>query len=148
MYVSTKYYKELGSVAYRQWRDDGHCSKLHGYAMSFYFEFESTDLDSRKWVMDFGGLTPLKEQLEKWFDHTVLVASDDPHKNEILNLEKIGIARVIEFENLGSEALANALFEYVNEILLPLYGNEFSKRVRCRKVMVQETEKNTAWYEG
>lgn len=146
-YVSTKMYKELGPCAYRQWRSDGHCSKLHGYAMSFYFEFECTTLDARNWCMDFGGLGPLKDQLESWFDHTVLVASDDPMKDHIKNLQTLGLAKVIEFENLGSEALAKALFDYVNEIFLPTYGQEFSQRVRCSKVMVSESEKNTAWYQ-
>ena len=40
-YISTKEYKQLGPVAYRQWRADSHCNKIHGYALSFKFEFES-----------------------------------------------------------------------------------------------------------
>ena len=40
-YVSTKTYKDLGPVAYRQWRADSHCNKIHGYSLSFNFEFIS-----------------------------------------------------------------------------------------------------------
>ena len=71
-YISTKTYNQIGPVAYRQWRADSHCNLVHGYALSFYFEFESDTLDVRNWVMDFGGLRPLKDKLEEWFDHTFI----------------------------------------------------------------------------
>ena len=79
-YISTKTYTHLGPVAYRQWRADSHCNLIHGYALSFHFEFETNDLDARNWVVDFGGLKPLKGNLEDWFDHTLLVAQDDPDR--------------------------------------------------------------------
>ena len=80
MFVSTKTYTdERGfSVCYRQWRSDSHCNKLHGYALGFEFQFQSEVLDVRNWVVDFGGLKTLKEKLDEWFDHTCLVAEDDP----------------------------------------------------------------------
>ena len=40
-YRSTKTYKHLGPVAYRQWRADSHCNLIHGYALTFHFEFET-----------------------------------------------------------------------------------------------------------
>ena len=66
-YMSTKEYKDAFPVAYRQWRDDGKCSIVHGYALTVRFFFESDELDVRNWVQDYGGLRPLKEQLEEWF---------------------------------------------------------------------------------
>src|SRR5882672_2561450 len=95
-YVSTKTYKNLGSTSYRQWRADSHCRRIHGYSLSFHFEFGSNDLDVRNWVVDFGGLKPLKDLLEDWFDHTLLVAIDDPHREELINLGKIGVAKIVE----------------------------------------------------
>ena len=92
-YVSTKSYPNLGSVAYRQHRADSHCRLVHGYSLSFYFEFEAETLDARNWVMDFGGLRPLKEVLEEWFDHTLLVAEDDPHRDELIRLGELGLAK-------------------------------------------------------
>ena len=79
-YISTKTYRQIGPVAYRQWRADSHCRLIHGYALSFHFEFECDTLDARNWCMDFGGLKPLKALLEDWFDHTLLVAEDDPQR--------------------------------------------------------------------
>ncbi len=55
-YISTKTYNQIAPVAYRQWKADSHCNNIHGYALSFHFEFESDTLDARNWVMDFGGL--------------------------------------------------------------------------------------------
>ena len=66
-YLSTKTYRQIGPVAYRQWRADSHCNLIHGYALSFHFEFECDTLDARNWCMDFGGLKDLKFKLEDWF---------------------------------------------------------------------------------
>ena len=79
-YVSTKTYNQIGPVAYRQWRADSHCNLIHGYALSFYFEFEADTLDARNWVMDYGGLKPLKEKLEEWLDRK-LFRKDDHRKH-------------------------------------------------------------------
>ena len=79
------------SCAFRQWRADSHCNLIHGYALQFEFLFGGEELDERNWIVDFGGLKPLKEWLKYMFDHTYLLASDDPEfetfytKNILLN---------------------------------------------------------------
>ena len=123
-YISTKTYKHLGPVAYRQWKADSHCNLIHGYALSFHFEFESQTLDARNWVMDFGGLRPLKHKLEEWFDHTLLLAQDDPHYDDIKKLGDLGIAKITEVEKTGCEGIASFLYEYVNTIFLKDYGED------------------------
>jgi len=135
-YISTKTYKHLGPVAYRQWRADSHCRFIHGYALSFHFEFETNTLDARNWVMDFGGLRPLKEKLEEWFDHTFLVATDDPDREQLLALGKSGVAK----------GIADFLYEYVNTIFLKNCGEQ--DRVWCCKVEVRETDNNMAMRVG
>ncbi len=145
-YISTKTYKHLGPVAYRQWKADSHCNLIHGYALSFHFEFESQTLDARNWVMDFGGLRPLKHKLEEWFDHTLLLAQDDPHYDDIKKLGDLGIAKITEVEKTGCEGIASFLYEYVNTIFLKDYGED--KRVWCTKVEVRETESNMAMIKG
>ena len=145
-YISTKTYKHLGPVAYRQWKADSHCNLIHGYALSFHFEFESQTLDARNWVMDFGGLRPLKHKLEEWFDDTLLLAQDDPHYDDIKKLGDLGIAKITEVEKTGCEGIASFLYEYVNTIFLKDYGED--KRVWCTKVEVRETESNMAMIKG
>jgi 6-pyruvoyltetrahydropterin/6-carboxytetrahydropterin synthase len=143
-YISTKTYNELCPVAYRQWRAGSHCNRTHGYALSFHFEFESDTLDSRNWVVDFGSLRPLKDFLEDQFDHKLLVALDDPLIEEFRRLDRIGLATIREFERVGCEGLACAIYEYVNEILLPSFGKDISDRVWCTTVEVRETKANMA----
>lgn len=141
-FISTKEYKELGPVAYRQWRADSHCNQLHGYALSFYFEFEADELDARNWVCDYGSLRPLKDLLEDWFDHTLLVAQDDPDREQLLELGAKGLAKITEVEATGCEALADFLYRYVNTFFLKDYG--YGDRVWCSKVQVRETGANMA----
>lgn len=141
-YISTKSYKHLGPVAYRQWRADSHCNLIHGYALSFHFEFGAVNLDARNWVVDYGGLKPLKGLLEDWFDHTLLVAEDDPQKNELSKLGEIGLAKITVVEKTGCEGIADFLYEYINDCFLKDYG--YSDRVMCIKVEVRETDSNMA----
>lgn len=145
-FVSTKTYKQIGPVAYRQWRADSHCNLIHGYALSFHFEFESDTLDARNWVVDFGGLKPLKGMLEDWFDHTLLVAEDDPKKEDLLELGKKGLAKITLVEKTGCEGIADFLYDYINEQFLPTYG--WGDRVWCCKVEVRETDANMAMRVG
>ena len=165
-WVSTKTYgtSEGLAVCYRQWRADRKsgksegtkysrdeipgCNALHGYALSFYFEFESDTLDARNWVVDFGSLRPLKEFLKESFDHTMLVALDDPHFKVFENLHDLGLAKMVAVERTGCEGLSAFLLDYVNEIFLPdQYPNSVDQTIRCRKVEVRETPSNSAWTE-
>ena len=145
-FISTKTYNQIGPVAYRQWRADSHCNLLHGYALSFHLEFECDTLDARNWCMDFGGLKPLKGLLEDWFDHTLLVAQDDPMREHLLNLGKLKLAKITEVEKTGCEGIADFLYEYINTIFLPNYGEK--DRVWCSKVEVRETDSNMAMRVG
>lgn len=147
-YTSTKNYNQIGPVAYRQWRADSHCRLIHGYAMSFKFEFSTNDLDARNWAMDYGGLKPLKANLEDWFDHTLLVAEDDPMKEELLRLGDLKLAKITLVEKTGCEGLADFLYEYVNGIFLPSYGASEAERLWCTRVEVRETDNNMAYVTG
>lgn len=145
-YVSTKTYKQIGPVAYRQWKAHSHCNLIHGYAMSFHFEFETDELDAYNWVVDYGGLKPLKGLLEDWFDHTLLVAEDDPEMETFKLLESKNLAKLTIVEKTGCEGIADFLYNYVNECFLSDYG--WADRVWCSKVEVRETDSNMAYRQG
>lgn len=147
-YMSTKEYKDAFPVAYRQWKADSHCNLVHGYALSIKLTFETDDLDVRNWAMDFGGLRPLKEKMEEWFDHRLLVAQDDPFKDKLVELGKLGIAKITEVEKTGCEGLADFLYEYINTILLPSFGKVEAERLWCCIVEVRETQSNMAMRTG
>jgi 6-pyruvoyltetrahydropterin/6-carboxytetrahydropterin synthase len=147
MYVSTKRYgHEAGySIAYRQHKADSHCRFIHGYSLAFDFEFQSETLDVRNWVCDFGGFSSLKDFLNTHFDHTLLVAQDDPQLETFKLLNRVGLAQVREVEKTGCEGLADFLFWYMNEEWIPTNG--YGTRVFCRKVRVWETPNNSAMVE-
>ena len=141
-YVLSKNYKELGSVVFRQAKASNHCSRLHGYALSFYFEFEAETLDACHWVMNFGGFRELKDFLEDNFDHTMLVARDDPEIDTLVQLGRKGLAKVVVLEKTGCEAIADYLYDYVNAVFLQASGQQ--ARVWCCKVEVREKDSNRA----
>jgi 6-pyruvoyltetrahydropterin/6-carboxytetrahydropterin synthase len=84
--------KRLGGYpcCHRQWRDDGHCSYLHGYDRWVELTWDG-ERDHRGWVVDFGMLGEVKDWLESMFDHTVLVALDDPYLAEFEKLNALGV---------------------------------------------------------
>lgn len=148
-YTSTKEYVDAFPVAYRQWRADSHCNVIHGYSFSMKFYFGTNELDVRNWAADYGGLGELKDFLKNYFDHTLLVAEDDPHLDWYEEAERRGIGRLVVLPKLGCESLADMLYKYVNGVFLPDYwGKGEAARLWCYRVEVRETQTNMAFREG
>lgn len=148
-YVSTKEYHNSFPCAYRQWRADSHCNKIHGYAFSMKFYFGTNNLDVRNWVADYGGLKELKQFLEDKFDHTLLVAQDDPELETFKLLANKNLAKLTILPKLGCEGLADVLYKYVNGVYIPeSWGTGEAERLWCFRVEVRETIANMAYREG
>lgn len=94
--------------------------------------------------MDFGKLKPLKAFLDKNFDHTLLLNTDDPLLADFGALEKKGAARIVVLPNVGMEGTSKFIWDHVNDWLLKEEGG----RVCCIKVETREHEKNSAFYES
>ena len=146
-YISTKQYgHEVGlSCCFRQWRAKSHCNLLHGYALAVRFEFEAHDLDERNWVVDFGSLKSLKAWLEQTFDHTMLVAQDDPQLDHLVRLQRLGMARIVIVDAVGCEAFAKLIFKAAQ---VWLSDNGYSPRVWLKSVEVKEHGANSAIFTG
>jgi 6-pyruvoyltetrahydropterin/6-carboxytetrahydropterin synthase len=127
---------------HRQWRAESHCRFVHGYSREFYFEFASKELTKEGWVVDFGGLKDLKKWLEHVFDHTFLVAQDDPHMEDFKKLDQTGAIQLRVLPNPGMEGTALYVYEEASKILKKLYGD----RAWITLVEVSENEKNTAQF--
>ena len=148
-YISTKEYHNAFPCAYRQWRADSHCNLIHGYSFSMKFYFGSNTLDTRNWVADYGGLKELKRALEDQFDHTLLVAQDDPDLETFKLLEQKKMAKLTILPKLGCEGLADQLYKYVNGVYIPeMWGPGEAERIWCFRVEVRETVANMAYREG
>lgn len=108
-YYSTKHYgHNIGlSACFRQpHADHSHCRFLHGYSLAFKFTFGCKELDKRNWVVDFGGLKPLKAWLEETFDHKVVLDRQDPMLYKFAELENAGLAQLTVLDGVGVEKFA------------------------------------------
>ena len=143
MYRSTKTYgHELGlSACFRQHKADSHCRYLHGYALAFTFTFESPELDVRNWVVDFGGLRDLRTQLQEQFDHTLLVAMDDPHGRTLEQLQQHGLVDLRIVDAVGCEAFAVMGAAMAHRVLV---AHNVANRVRVYSCEVREHGANSA----
>lgn len=119
-FFSTKTYgNDRGlSCCFRQWRaTHSHCSMVHGYSIGVKLIFECDTLDDRNWVMDFGGLKEFKSWLDYMFDHTMLIATDDPFVAHFRELQAIGVADIRLVESVGCERFAEMAFNTMESIL-------------------------------
>jgi 6-pyruvoyltetrahydropterin/6-carboxytetrahydropterin synthase len=110
---------------------------LHGYSIGIKLIFESETLDDRNWVMDFGGLKAFKEWADWQFDHTLIVANDDPHLDFFKRMSYLGdpptsgtgtapggtpyergaVCDLRIVEAVGCEKFAELAYRTMNEIL-------------------------------
>jgi len=123
---------------------------LHGYGVSFKIYFEG-ELDEKNWVFDFGGLKRAKtlidgkqpkEYFNYMFDHTVIVAEDDPEVEAFKQMGEAGVAQVRVIPATGAEKFAEFIFNKVNPFVL----EETDGRVKVTKVKFMEHGKNAATY--
>jgi 6-pyruvoyltetrahydropterin/6-carboxytetrahydropterin synthase len=136
------YGHDLGlSCCFRQWRADSHCRFVHGYALAFELVFEADELDRNGWVIDFGGLKPVKEMLVQRFDHTLLVAHDDPLLEVFSALAERDACKAIVVPRVGAEAFASQVFGLVNGWLREA---GYRDRVRLVSVTAREHGANAA----
>jgi len=139
------------STVFRQWRaTDTHCRFVHGYGISFKVYFEG-ELDNRNWVWDFGGMkraTTLidgkqpKAWMDYMFDHTLIVAEDDPEVEAFKQMDEAKVAQVRVIPATGAEKFSEYIFKKLNEFV----KTETDNRVRVIKVKFMEHGKNAAYY--
>jgi 6-pyruvoyltetrahydropterin/6-carboxytetrahydropterin synthase len=120
VFRSTKAYghAEGLSCCFRQWQaGHSHCRFIHGYALAFCFVFATRTLDANHWCLDFGSLKPVRAWLHEMFDHTVLVAEDDPERAEFERLAGLGLMVLRSIPAVGCEAFARFTFEHVQQFV-------------------------------
>jgi len=148
MYISTKLFDGFSCV-FRQWKAEGtHCRFLHGYGVSFRVWFQG-ELDERNWVWDFGGMKRAKTQIDgmnpkdwmNWmFDHTLIIAEDDPMLESFKRMDEAGVAQVRIVPATGAERFARFVFEKIDSFV----KEETEGRVKVLKVEFMEHGKNSA----
>ena len=139
------------STVFRQWKaKETHCRFVHGYGISFKVYFEG-ELDHRNWVWDFGGMKRAKtlidgKQPKAWmdymFDHTMIIAEDDPEIKAFQQMDTVGVAQVRIIPATGAEKFAEYIYNKLNEFV----KTETQNRVKVTKVKFMEHGKNAAYY--
>ena len=149
-FQSSKVFEGFSTVFRQHTAEDTHCRFVYGYGISFKIYFEGL-LDERNWVWDFGGMKRAKTlidgmQPKAWmdymFDHTMIIAEDDPAINAFKQMETAGVAQVRIIPATGAEKFAEYIFNKVN----PFVEEETDGRVRVTKVKFMEHGKNAAYY--
>lgn len=151
-FQSTKVFDGYSCV-FRQWKAKGtHCSFLHGYGVSFRVWFEG-ELDERNWVWDFGGMKRAKGTInglnpKAWmdfmFDHTTIIAEDDPSLGLFMEMHEDGIIQLRVIPATGAEQFAKYIYEKLNLFIQV----ETKNRVKISQVEFMEHSKNTAIYKS
>jgi len=139
------------STVFRQWKaETTHCRFVHGYGISFKVYFEG-ELDKRNWVWDFGGMKRAKTKIDgkspkDWmdymFDHTMIIAEDDPWKDAFQQMGEAGVAQVRIIPATGAEKFSEYIYTKLNSFVKA----ETDNRVRVTKVKFMEHGKNAACY--
>jgi 6-pyruvoyltetrahydropterin/6-carboxytetrahydropterin synthase len=139
------------STVFRQWKAEStHCRFIHGYGISFKVYFEG-GLDERNWVWDFGGMKRAKTLIDgkspkAWmdymFDHTMIIAEDDPWLEAFKQMDEAGVSQVRIIPATGAEKFSEYIYNKLNEFV----KTETDNRVRVTKVKFMEHGKNAAYY--
>ena len=149
-FQSSKVFDGFSTVFRQHTAEETHCRFVHGYGISFKIYFEG-ELDNRNWVWDFGGMKRAKTlidgmQPKAWmdymFDHTMVIAENDPAINAFKQMETAGVAQIRVIPATGAEKFAEYIFNKVN----PFVEEETDGRVRVIKVKFMEHGKNAAYY--
>ena len=107
------------------------------------------ELDERNWVWDFGGMKRAKTQIDgkspkEWmdymFDHTVIVAEDDPFVESFQSMGVHEVAQVRVVPAVGAEKFAEYVFNKLNTFVKA----ETKNRVKVVRVEFMEHSKNSA----
>ena len=124
--------------------------KFHNHVQTYSVYFEG-ELDDRNWVWDFGGMKRAKtlidgKQPKAWmdymFDHTMIIAEDDPEVQAFKQMDMVGVAQVRIIPATGAEKFAEYIYDKLNEFV----KTETDNRVRVIKVKFMEHGKNAAYY--
>lgn len=143
----SKTYPDL-PFSHRQHRHDGHCRFVHGHNWTAVLEFEAARLDENGFVIDFGKLRPVREWLEKMFDHTTVLSADDPllpmFSKDQVGGEGCGIYDLRVVPDCSCEGLAVLILEGAGKLVHGMTGG----RVSVAKVTLWEDSKNCATAEA
>jgi len=85
-----------------------------------------------------------KEWMDYMFDHTLIVAEDDPYLEGFKAMGEHGLTQTRVIPATGAEQFAKYIYDKINTFV----QEETEGRVKVKRVEFMENAKNTAIYEG
>ena len=85
-----------------------------------------------------------KAWMDYMFDHTMVIAEDDPFIESLKLMDNAGAAQVRVIEAVGAEKFAEFIYHKLNEFVI----EETDGRVKITQVEFMEHSKNSAIYKG
>lgn len=121
------------SCVFRSWRvgQKSPIGKLRGAALTFEIGFECWELDENKSLLGHHDITKLTEELQRWYDNTVVVAKDDPMLRAFNELHAEHALTLVTLDQVGEMAFARHACNFATDWLRI---NVLSWRVRCYSV--------------
>ena len=141
MYTCRKSYRDI-PFAHRQHNHDGHCAFIHGHNWAFTFEFAARTLDETGFVIDFGKLGFIRQEIKARFDHAYVYNRGDEASLRLVGAEG-ALFKGLEVERCSCEGIAR----YLLELIQPMVRSASGGRVWLAAVEVEEDSKNCARYE-
>jgi 6-pyruvoyltetrahydropterin/6-carboxytetrahydropterin synthase len=137
-YRVSKLFDDL-PCCHRAWAHQGRCAFLHGYERSFVIEFACQELEpGTGFVVDFGALKAVRAALAEQFDHTTLIAADDPELAAFTELAARGVIDLRVMAHTGMEGAARWVYETVDVMMRQATGG----RAWVTSVEARESRKN------
>jgi 6-pyruvoyl-tetrahydropterin synthase len=124
---------------HRSWANQGKRFFLHGYERTFGIEFACTETEPDSGVvLESGSVKEVRAALRHQFDHTTLIARNDPQRDLFELLAERGVIDLRIMDNTGMEGSAAWVFDTVERIV----GLATGGRVWVSRVDASESRNN------
>lgn len=118
---------------HRSWANQGKRFFLHGYERTFEVEFACAETESGT-VVDSSAVKEIRASLRCQFDHTTLIAADDPQRDLFELLAERGVIDLRIMDNTGMEGSAAWVFDTAKQIVgLATAGQVWVSRIKARE---------------
>ncbi len=139
----TKLFDDL-PCAHRSWAQAGNCRFLHGYERSFEVTFAADKLEpGTGFIVDFSKLKGIRALLESQFDHTTIIAGDDPMLAEFERLHVLKVLDLRVMEQSGMEGAAKWVMHAADDHI----SQQTKGRVWVERVIARESRKNAVVFD-
>ncbi|MEB3984221.1 6-carboxytetrahydropterin synthase [Mycobacterium sp. 663a-19] len=119
----------------RSWANQGKRFFLHGYERTFEVEFACAETEPGTGVVvGSGTVGEIDAALRHQFDHTTLIAADDPQRDLFELLAERGVIDLRIMDNTGMEGSAAWVFDTAEQIVgLATAGRVWVSRIKARE---------------